>query len=281
MGSAKKHLWECELGHQWQEAPKKRTNRGDGCPYCSGRRVLIGFNDLVTTHPELAKELLNSDPLTISMGSAKKHLWECELGHRWHESAKKRAIRGDGCPYCSGRRVLIGFNDLVSTHPELAKELVNSDPLTISLGSGKKHLWQCKFGHRWKADVKHRTQGRGCPSCAQSGFDPNKDAWIYFLEHPDWEMLQIGITNFPDDRLATHIHLGWNVLELHGAIDGHIARQWETDILRVLRKKHAVVGSTEIAGKFTGYTESWMKSSFPISSLKELMQLVRTDQDTR
>ncbi len=280
MGSAKKHLWRCELGHEWNTNVKERV-RGRDCPYCAGKTVLAGFNDLATTHPELAKELVDSDPLTISMGSAKKHLWECELGHRWQEAPKKRAIRGDGCPYCSGRRVLIGFNDLATTHPELAKELVDTDPSTISMGSAKKHLWRCELGHEWKADAKHRTNDRGCPSCAQSGFDPNKDGWLYFLSHPDWEMLQIGITNVPDDRLSTHKRLGWEVLELRGPMDGDLARNWETDILRVLRKKHAMVGSTEIAGKFTGYTESWMTASFPVSSLKELMQLVRTDQDTR
>ena len=215
------------------------------------------------------------------MGSAKKHLWKCELGHQWQEAPKKRTTRGDDCPYCSGRRVLIGFNDLTTTHPELAKELVDSDPLTISMGSAKKHLWRCELGHEWNANVKGRVRGRGCPSCAQTGFDPNKDAWIYFLEHPDWEMFQIGITNFPDDRLATHMHLGWKVVELKGAMDGHIAREWETDILRMLRNKHAIVGSTEIAGKFTGYTESWLRESFKVSSLKELMNFVRTDEETK
>ena len=27
-----------------------------GCPYCVGRKVLVGFNDCVTTYPMLAKE---------------------------------------------------------------------------------------------------------------------------------------------------------------------------------------------------------------------------------
>ena len=212
------------------------------------------------------------------MGSAKKHLWRCELGHEWNTNVKER-VRGRDCPYCAGKTVLVGFNDLATTHPELAKELVDSDPLTISMGSAKKHLWRCELGHEWKADAKHRTNDRGCPSCAQSGFDPNKDGWLYFLSHPDWEMLQIGITNVPDDRLSTHKRLGWEVLELKGPMNGDLARQWETDILRMLRKKNAIVGSTEIAGRFTGYTESWTKNSFPVSSLKELMEIVRSNED--
>ena len=91
-------------------------------------------------------------------------------------------------------------------------------------------------------------------------------------------MLQIGITNVPDDRLSTHKRLGWEIVELRGPMEGDLARQWETDILRMLRKKNAVVGSTDIAGKFTGYTESWIKDSYPINSLKELMNLVEDNE---
>jgi hypothetical protein len=64
-------------------------------------------------------------------------------------------------------------------------------------------------------------------------------------------------------------------------MDGDLARQWETDILGMLRRKNAVVGSTEIAGKFTGYTESWMKHSFPVRGLKELMESVRAVEEDK
>ena len=134
------------------------------------------------------------------------------------------------------------------------------------------------MGHAWSQTISERKSGTNCPSCAKSGFDPNKEGWLYFLNHPDWEMLQIGITNVPDDRLSTHKRLGWEIIELRGPMEGDLARQWETDILRMLRKKNAVVGSTDIAGKFTGYTESWMKHSYPVSSLKELMNLVQDNE---
>jgi hypothetical protein len=277
MGSAKKHLWKCNFGHEWSATVKHRV-RGQGCPYCGGKAVLPGFNDLATTHPELASELVETDPSTISMGTNKKHLWRCELEHEFNASVSHR-VNGKGCPYCGGKAVLPGFNDLATTHPELAKELVDSDPSTISMGSAKKHLWRCELGHEWRADPKHRTHDRGCPSCAQSGFDPNKEGWLYFLEHSDWEMLQIGITNVPDDRLATHKRLGWEVLELRGPMEGDLARQWETDILRMLRKKKANIGGTDIAGRFSGYTESWMKESFPVNSLVELMELVHREEE--
>ena len=47
--------WKCDKGHEWQAIIANRT-KGSGCPYCSGRKVLIGYNDLETIHPSLAKE---------------------------------------------------------------------------------------------------------------------------------------------------------------------------------------------------------------------------------
>ena len=194
-------------------------------------------------------------------------------------SISNNSSKTPGCAVCAGQQVEIGLNDLGSTFPLIAMEAVGWDPTSVTAGSNQKKLWKCNEGHEWIAPVAQRTSGHGCPSYSQSGFDPNKDGWLYFLSHPDWEMLQVGITNVPDDRLSTHKRLGWEVLELRGPMNGDLARQWETDILRMLRKKGAIVGTTEIAGRFSGYTESWMKSSFPASSLKELMEKVRLVED--
>ena len=194
-------------------------------------------------------------------------------------SISNNSSKTPGCAVCAGQQVEIGLNDLGSTFPLIAMEAVGWDPTSVTAGSNQKKLWKCNEGHEWIAPVAQRTSGHGCPSCSQSGFDPNKDGLLYFLSHPDWEMLQVGITNVPDDRLSTHKRLGWEVLELRGPMNGDLARQWETDILRMLRKKGAIVGTTEIAGRFSGYTESWMKSSFPASSLKELMEKVRLVED--
>jgi hypothetical protein len=274
--SNKRLLWKCSSHHEWLARPADRL-RGDGCPYCSGRKVLLGFNDLATTHPDLALQANGWNPQDFTYGSNQRKKWICAFGHGWVATPANRAISGTGCPYCSGNKVLEGFNDLNTTHPHLASQAVKWKPNEISFGSNKKVKWFCENGHEWIISPKVRTgkDGSDCPSCAQTGFDPNKEGWLYFLWHPDWEMLQIGITNVPADRLKTHKSLGWKVLELRGPMNGDLARQWEADILRMLRKRNAVVGTTDIAGKFTGYTESWMKSSFPASSLKELMECVR------
>jgi hypothetical protein len=86
-------------------------------------------------------------------------------------------------------------------------------------------------------------------------------------------MIQIGITNYPDQRLGLHKKLGWEIVELRGPMDGHLSQQWERAILRMLKAKGADLSNDKIAGKFDGYSEAWSKSTFQVSSIKELMRL--------
>jgi hypothetical protein len=180
-----------------------------------------------------------------------------------------------GCAVCAGKQVEIGLNDLGSRYPLIAMEAAGWDPTLVTAGSNQKKLWKCNEGHKWIAPVAQRTSGHGCPSCSQSGFDPNKDGWLYFLSHPDWEMFQIGITNVPDDRLNSHRRLGWELIELRGPMDGHLIKQWETSILRMLKAKGVDLSNSKIAGKFDGYSEAWSKSTFEVKSIKDLMRLTK------
>ena len=60
-------------------------------------------------------------PETTSRGVDKKVYWKCALGHRWEATPGNR-WQGQGCPFCAGKRVLAGFNDLQSQAPTVAEE---------------------------------------------------------------------------------------------------------------------------------------------------------------
>ena len=273
VGSGKRVEWKCNLGHIWKTTVALRTN-GTQCPVCAGQKVWPGYNDLATTHPDIAIEAYNWDPTTIMAGSDKVVEWKCPKNHIWKVRAAARKAGGK-CPICLGQRVLVGYNDLFTTHPDIALEAYKWDPSKITAGSGLKRKFKCNKGHIWSTVVGHRTSKNptGCPTCAETGFDPNKDGYLYFIEHLDWEMLQIGITNVPDNRLNRHERLGWETKELRGPMDGHLTQQWETAILRMLKAKGADLSNSKIAGKFDGYSEAWSKSTFPVKSIKELMRL--------
>ena len=53
--SGKKVWWKCSYGHEWQARVIDRTN-GNDCPYCSGKRAVVGVNDLATLNPPIASE---------------------------------------------------------------------------------------------------------------------------------------------------------------------------------------------------------------------------------
>ena len=272
-GAKSSKVWKCEKEHTWKADIGSRSRMNLGCPYCSNHKILVGFNDLQTTNPELAKEAVGWDTSTVTGGSLKKYKWQCSVGHKYISTVRDRAQRDTGCPICSGRIVLVGFNDLKSLDPLLATQAYKWNPETVTPHSNFKKMWKCTEGHIWESVVSNRSNGRGCPSCSISGFDPNKDGYLYFVSHQDWEMLQIGITNVPDDRLKDHKKLGWEVLELRGPMDGHLTQQWESAILRMLKAKGADLSNEKIAGKFDGYSEAWTKATFPVGSIKELMRL--------
>lgn len=114
----------------------------------------------------------------IVIGSGKKVWWKCVNGHEWENIVNKRAIRKQGCPYCSGKKASYQKN-LTLTNPELVEEWDFStnllQPQIVTYGSEKKVNWVCKYGHKWAARINHRTKGIGCPICGRlkAGIDNN------------------------------------------------------------------------------------------------------------
>jgi hypothetical protein len=275
-GSGATVRWRCKTGHSWVTSVKTRVN-GSGCPVCANRVVLAGFNDLATTHPELAAEADGWDPTMVTAGSQKRVGWRCARGHTWTAVLGSR-LAGSGCPVCANRVVLAGFNDLATTHPELAAEADGWDPTTVVCGSNKKVQWRCSKGHTWHALIFNRARGVGCPTCATFGFDPNRDSWLYLIDHDALQMFQVGISNFPDSRLGNHARRGWEVIDIRGPIDGHLARQLETAILHAVERRGAVLGHQTSTHKFDGYSEAWTKESLKVTTLRQILDWVYEDE---
>lgn len=171
--SGQKVWWKCSNGHEWQAQIDNRT-KGRGCPYCSGTKTIKGKTDLLSVNPSLSKEWnyeRNGDakPSDYSATSGKKVWWKCSKNHEW-EAAIYDRNSGKGCPFCSGRRILPGYNDLGTINPTLAsewdREKNTMSPNTISPNSHEKAWWICSScGYEWNAQIKSRNSGCGCPEC--------------------------------------------------------------------------------------------------------------------
>ncbi|MBQ2256957.1 MAG: zinc-ribbon domain-containing protein [Clostridia bacterium] len=175
----KKVWWRCEKGHGWQAPVNGVAANGTRCPYCAGYKAIPGETDLVTLFPGIAAQWDDDkngklDPRSLSPASHTSVWWKCAQGHSYKSAPYSRTGRyNSGCPFCTGRKALPGFNDLKTLKPELASEWYqpfNGDltPEDVTLSSNKKVWWCCSENHVWEACVYSRTRyrGSGCPVCA-------------------------------------------------------------------------------------------------------------------
>ena len=181
-GSARRVWWRCGRGHAWQTSAYNRTGGTDrGCPYCGDRKVLKGYNDLRTTHPRIAREWNKErsgdlKPTDVIASSNKRVWWKCKEGHEWSGLVANRARRGKadpGCPYCSGRKVLAGYNDLAATHPGIAamwhpRMNKRLKPTGVQAVSRKPAWWRGECGHVCQMAVRDRVGAKPgyCPYCS-------------------------------------------------------------------------------------------------------------------
>lgn len=171
LNSNKKVWWLCKNKHEWEALIISR-NRGNGCPFCSGRLV-TDKNSLAIIDPNLAMQWhptknKNFTPNQITISSGKKVWWRCEIGHEWEASPNNRN-KTKKCPFCSGARVT-KETSFAFLHKELLMEWNfeknnNTDPESLKPYSHKIVWWKCEMGHEWETNIRSRTEGSRCPFC--------------------------------------------------------------------------------------------------------------------
>lgn len=175
-----KAYWICPCCHGEYSAWITRREVGDNsCPYCSNEKLLTGFNDLATTHPEIAKDWSERNTKKASEVTklyAYKALWQCSVcGGSFVKAVKDKQL--NDCPYCNGERLLKGFNSLSKTHPELVKEWSPNNkigPDSVMKKNKQKALWICPdCGKEYSARISDRTNNN-CPYCSNANTNSSK-----------------------------------------------------------------------------------------------------------
>lgn len=246
-GTAKKAFWICsKCGNRWQASIAHRAAdyRPTGCPKCSAnfrakkrQSNLQAKSNIAKLYPFLLSEWDYEKntilPTAITKGSHLKIWWKCKSNHRWQAPVGNR-IKGHGCPFCSGRNVIPGENDLETMNPTLAKEWNyekngGEKPCDVKYGSPRKVWWKCKYGHEWEASITNRQKKRGCPICSKYKRSslPEK-AIVYYLSK--WFTVEqnkkIPKTNMELDLFLPELNLG---IEYDGST-------WHSDINRDRKK---------------------------------------------
>ena len=308
-GTRAKIWWLCpesseNFAHEYSAAPANRILPSGGCPYCKGLRPIPGVSDFASvaeesfSGSELVGEFASNQPLMTDPDTLEKiplhpsrvapHSnlranWICADCKYGYAASFAYRMNGQGCPACAGKRVHVGVNDLASLEPDIASEWHPTrngslSPKDFTQYSGKEVWWECEERHEWPAPIASRTNMRsGCPSCAETGYRPERAGMLYLLTHQTHQARKFGITNFAAKtlRLVRLQRAGWEVLLTLQNRDGSVAKDVEKMVKSWIRdelKLPQVLESADMPDG--GHTETFPLYQGP--SDREVMDFYRT-----
>lgn len=124
-----RYWWKCPIcGCEWSR-DLGTALKSNLCPACNGRVLVKGYNDLATTHPELAAEWdydRNGElrPSDVLAGSTRAVWWKCSKCHGvWQCKVVNRKLNAVRCPYCRKKDCLRDSTTLLLSTRSLQKNI--------------------------------------------------------------------------------------------------------------------------------------------------------------
>lgn len=164
----------------WYVSPFNLLQHGIGCPECAAEALKVSQLSRRKSNESFIQEVMELKtgiiPIDKYDGCHTKIHFKCSKGHIW-EATPHDILSGFGCPYCSGNKVLKGYNDLWTTNPEIAKLLVDKKlGYKVSRGSHQKLEFACPDCGSIKLISPKQVEayGLGCNICSDGISYPNK-----------------------------------------------------------------------------------------------------------
>jgi hypothetical protein len=209
-------------------------NKSKGSIYEKAKRLGLSGKSLDKTNEQYLTELdartnLLVYPIETYSGARVPILHRCINDHEFKAAPYSiLSSISTGCKICSRELLKTTHEEYVNKAPFLVLEPYVDSNTPI------KH--QCSSGHIWSPLPSQVLFGKGCPSCAKGGFDPNKPGTLYYIKiaKANLSYYKIGITNrtiaarFKDEDKNTVI----KVIHQTHYENGADAREEETRLLR-------------------------------------------------
>lgn len=170
-GSPDMRWFTCENGHSFQQEVRDVVKRGIICKHC--QKELI--DDPVSSHADLMSYWNDKhDPTATSTDMTVKLEWLCPVCGSNFKSRPKTLVnllaRGrKACPVCDYRTLVPGVNDLATTRPDLAAELIDpAKAKTVTERSDDKLEWKCMTNPDhppYTTTPRQRVNGVNCKTC--------------------------------------------------------------------------------------------------------------------
>lgn len=194
-------------GYQGMLAPKLFWN-GTGCPSCGAKKASknkIKNAKASVSQKDMAAKAYKAYPsISEYKGVSVYRLHQCSVcnyvgkmkpDNFWHN--------GRGCPKCGiklgSENKRANMKKIAPSRDKSSKYYSTYPPITEYTGAFEHRFHHCIVcGHNGPMTPNNFWRGRGCPVCADSGFDKSAPAILYYLRittksEPD--LYKVGITN--------------------------------------------------------------------------------------
>lgn len=203
-GSNKVKTWKCpKTGFTWETTVHNRLKGSEDSPFISGRKVVQGFNDISTTHPEHARFWSKNNtllPTEVSYASNKKALWICPVSEIEYEQVIAQRTKSDprSSPISNNQLIIPGYNDIFTIRPDLKEffsDKNNINPHELSVFSHKVALWVCNKNkaHEFYCRISDFTRGDkrkiNCPLCNVNSSQQEKEVYNFIYDSFSYKKL--------------------------------------------------------------------------------------------
>lgn len=174
--------WKCKRGHSWETTIANRSDKGHMCKEC--RDIERKSKTLVyIARPELMniwdyERNGKNTPYNTTISESKEIWWYCsKCDSSWSSIIRNK--ESGGCPFCTGHKLKVGYNDLETwakkNNPSILKMYSDENikrPNEITFNNAQEVIWHCpKFDYSWKASVNqivNRWKTINCFNCDKS-----------------------------------------------------------------------------------------------------------------
>jgi len=161
-----KILWECSKGHLWKATASNVKNNGSWCPRCAPQATANKLRSNIDNMQEIARARGGKCLSTVYVNSGTHLWWQCAERHKW-KAVPGNVVSGQWCPVCARRIAGAGRRLSLKDMQVTAKKKGGRCLSMQYVNSATPLLWECKFGHRWKAAPSYVRYETWCPVCAK------------------------------------------------------------------------------------------------------------------
>lgn len=155
----KKLKFKCSLGHIWETKPYYLVNNNSWCPQCNKSN-----KDNIELFKQIAIDRGGECLSDVYVNCRTKLKFICSEKHTWDAKPHDVKFSKSWCPICSNSRKLT-----IEEMDEIASKRGGKCLSETYIDSHTKLLWECKYGHQWKAKPSQiKNINTWCPECNES-----------------------------------------------------------------------------------------------------------------